>query len=200
MVKRFATFDDRRRTLTSGGQPVKLSGQALDLLALLLERPGELVTRGEIERRLWPDRTVEFDHGVDVVVSRLRAILGAKGSDAACVETVPRRGYRWVAPVIVATGQPPPSRRARRVLTYAANAVLAAMLTILIARTRYDRFIPPAPVTRPSTSLVRPKSTQGRAGGPDAGHRFEPTHRGRVLNTSRLCDAAPAFRRYRWRG
>ena len=128
---------------------MKLSGQALDLLALLLERPGELVTRGEVERRLWPDRTVEFDHGVDVVVSRLRAILGDKGSEAACVETVPRRGYRLVAPVTVATEQPRPSRGARRALTYAAIAVLAAMLTILIVRTRYDRFVPPAPAARP---------------------------------------------------
>lgn len=150
MVKRFAAFefDDQRRTLTSGGQPVKLSGQALDLLALLLERPGQLVTRGEIERRLWPDRTVEFDHGLDVVVSRLRAILGENSSEA-CVETVPRRGYRLVAPVTVATEQRRRSRGARRALTYAAIAVLAAMLTILIARSRYDRFVPPAPVAQP---------------------------------------------------
>lgn len=153
MVKRFAVFefDDQRRTLKSRGQPVKLSGQALDLLALLLERPGELVTRSEIERRLWPDRTVEFDHSVDVVVSRLRATLGEKGSDAACVETVPRRGYRLVVPVTAATEQRRQWRGARRALTYAAIAVLAAILTILIARTRYDRFIPPAPVARPST-------------------------------------------------
>ena len=57
MVKTFGDFefDDRRRRLRAGGQPVRLSGQAVDLLCLLLERPGELITREEIERRLWPD-------------------------------------------------------------------------------------------------------------------------------------------------
>jgi DNA-binding winged helix-turn-helix (wHTH) protein len=49
------------------------------VLALLLERPGELITREEIERRLWPDRNVDFHHGLDVVVNRLRTVLGDKG-------------------------------------------------------------------------------------------------------------------------
>jgi DNA-binding winged helix-turn-helix (wHTH) protein len=49
------------------------------VLALLLERPGELITREEIERRLWPDRNVDFHHGLDVVVNRLRTVLGDNG-------------------------------------------------------------------------------------------------------------------------
>ena len=78
MVKTFGDFefDDRRRGLRARGQPIKLTGQAVDLLYLLLERPGELITREEIERRLWPDRNVNFDHSLDVVVSRLRTVLG----------------------------------------------------------------------------------------------------------------------------
>ena len=70
MVKTFGdfAFDDHRRRLWAGGQPVMLSGQALDLLCLLLERPGELTTREEIERRLWPDRNVDFNHSLDVIV------------------------------------------------------------------------------------------------------------------------------------
>jgi DNA-binding winged helix-turn-helix (wHTH) protein len=81
VVKTFGDFefDDRRRGLTAGGRPVRLGGQAVDLLCLLVERPGELITREEIARRLWPDTTVDFDHSLDVVVSRLRTVLGDKG-------------------------------------------------------------------------------------------------------------------------
>jgi DNA-binding winged helix-turn-helix (wHTH) protein len=77
VVKTFGDFefDERRRRLMAGGQAVRLSGQALDVLCLLLERPGELITREEIERRLWPDRTVGFHHSLDVIVSRLRTVL-----------------------------------------------------------------------------------------------------------------------------
>ena len=82
MVKTFGDFefDDRRRGLRAGGRPVRLSGQTVDLLWLLLERPGELITREEIECRLWPDRNVDFHHSLDVVVNRLRTVLGDKGA------------------------------------------------------------------------------------------------------------------------
>ena len=86
-------FDDRRRGLTAHGQPIKLTGQAVELLYLLLERSGELITREEIERRLWPNRNVNFDHSLDVVVSRLRTVLGDKSPRPRYIETVPRRGY-----------------------------------------------------------------------------------------------------------
>ena len=75
---------------------MRLSGQAVDLLCLLLERPGELIPREEIERRLWPDRNVDFNHSLDVVVSRLRTVLGDKGSSPRYIETVPRKGYRFI--------------------------------------------------------------------------------------------------------
>jgi len=76
MVRSFGDFefDDQRRCLSSARRRVRMSGQALDLLSLLVERPGDLITREEIQRRLWPDSTVEFDHSLDVTVSRLRAI------------------------------------------------------------------------------------------------------------------------------
>ncbi len=146
MVKTFGDFefDDYGRRLRAGGQPVRLSGQAVDLLGLLLERPGELITREEIERRLWPDRSVNFNHSLDVIVSRLRTALGDKGSSPRYIETVPRKGYRFIEPV---TAKPRLGRRIanwrRRLVTYAAVAMLAAMLAILFARTRYDKFVPP---------------------------------------------------------
>ena len=146
MVKTFGNFefDDRRRRLSAGGQAVRLSGQALDVLCLLLEKPGELITREEIERRLWPDRNVDFNHSLDVIVSRLRTALGDKGSSPRYIETVPRKGYRFIEPV---TAKPRLDARIanwrRRLVTYAAVAILAAIVAILFAHTRYDKFVPP---------------------------------------------------------
>jgi len=147
VVKTFGEFefDDRRRSLRAGGQPVRLSGQAVDLLCLLLERPGELITREEIERRLWPDRNVDFHHSLDVVVSRVRTVLGDKGASPRYIETVPRKGYRFIELVTARPEARPanqPRRWSRPLLAYAAVAILAAILAILFARTRYDRFVP----------------------------------------------------------
>jgi DNA-binding winged helix-turn-helix (wHTH) protein len=156
VVKTFGDFefDDHRRRLWAGGQPVMLSGQALDLLCLLLERPGELTTREEIERRLWPDRNVDFNHSLDVIVSRLRTALGDKGANPRYIETVPRKGYRFVEPVTAkATIGGRIANRRRRLVTYAAVAILAAILAILFARTRYDKFVPPDP-SRASAATV----------------------------------------------
>jgi DNA-binding winged helix-turn-helix (wHTH) protein len=146
VVKTFGDFefDDRRRRLRAGGQPVRVSGQAVDLLCLLLEQPGELIPREEIERRLWSDRNVDFNHSLDVVVSRLRTVLGDKGSSPRYIETVPRKGYRFIEPVTVKPEARPAKRHwSRRLVTYAAVAILAAIVAILFARTRYDKFVPP---------------------------------------------------------
>lgn len=151
MVKTFGEFefDDRRRGLKTGGRSVKFSGQAVDLLCLLLERPGELITREEIARRLWPDTTVDYGHSLDVVVSRLRTVLGDKGSSARYIETVPRKGYRFietvaVTPESVATSAPRQwyRHRGRPLVTYAAIAILVALVVMLFVRTRYDKFVP----------------------------------------------------------
>jgi DNA-binding winged helix-turn-helix (wHTH) protein len=149
MVKTFGDFefDDRRRGLRARGHPVRLTGQAIDLLCLLLERPGELVTREEIHRELWPDSNVEFDHSLDVVVSRLRTVLGDRSPSPRYIETVPRKGYRFIEPVTARPESRPatePRRWSRRFVAYAAVAILAALLAILFVRTRYDRFVPPS--------------------------------------------------------
>ena len=124
---------------------MRLRGQTVDLLWLLLERPGELITREEIERRLWPDRNVDFHHSLDVVVSRLRTVLGDKGASPRYIETVPRKGHRFIEPVIARPEARPanePRRWSRPLLVYAAVAILAAILAILFAHTRYDKFVP----------------------------------------------------------
>ena len=162
MVKRFGTFefDDQRRVLRSGTRPIKLSGQAIDLLCLFLQRPGELITREEIERTLWRDTNVHFDHSLDVVVSRLRTVLGDKGSSPRFIETVPRRGYRFVEPVTArAEADPLNTLRSwtRRLVRYAAVALLAAIVAILFARTRYDKVVPPQRSQTPPSSSGVPR-------------------------------------------
>jgi DNA-binding winged helix-turn-helix (wHTH) protein len=158
VVKTFGhfEFDDQRRGLKARDQPVRLSGQAIDLLCLLLERPGELITREEIERRLWPDTNVNVDHSLDVVVSRLRTVLGDKGPSPRFIETVPRRGYRFIEPVAARPEARPANagrRWRRRVVTYVGVAILAAIVAIAFARTRYDKFVPQSQRLQPSPTV-----------------------------------------------
>ena len=148
MVRIFGDFefDESQRGLTSGGRLVRLRGQTVDLLVVLLEKPGELRTREEIQRRLWPDSTVEFDHSLDVLISRLRAVLGERSPQPRYIETVPRKGYRFIAPVTTRLEVRPSTDRprpwGRRFARYAAIAILAAMMAVLYSRTRYDKFVP----------------------------------------------------------
>ena len=158
MVRTFGEFElnDRLRKLSRGGQTVRLTGQALDLLCFLIERPGELITREEIQRRLWPDSNVEFEHSLDVLLSRLRAVLGDSGKSPRYIETVPKKGYRFLEPVSSeVNGQPAPRTHGwiRKLGTYAAIAVLTAITVILIAHTRYQRFVPSQ---RPPASPAAP--------------------------------------------
>ena len=99
---RFGVFevDLQSSELLKSGVRVTLSGQPLAFLTALLERPGELVTRDDLRQRLWPDGTfVDFEHGLNAVVKRLRDALGDSADTPRFIETVPRRGYRFIAPV-----------------------------------------------------------------------------------------------------
>jgi cholera toxin transcriptional activator len=79
---------------------IKLNAQPFQVLLMLLERPSELLTRDEISRELWPDGTfVDSEHGVNSAVNRIREALGDSASSPRFVETLARRGYRFVAPV-----------------------------------------------------------------------------------------------------
>ena len=92
--------DLRSRELKKAGARVRLQDQPFQILAMLLERPGDVVTRDEIRDRLWPDGTfVDFEHSVNAAIKRLRAALGDTAEDPRFVETLHRRGYRFVAPV-----------------------------------------------------------------------------------------------------
>ena len=99
---RFGAFEADRSTgeLRRQGIRVKLHAQPFQVLWMLLERPGEMLTREEISRELWPEGTfVDYEHGVNSAVNRLREALGDKAASPRFVETLARRGYRFVAPV-----------------------------------------------------------------------------------------------------
>src|SRR4051812_14939175 len=101
-MKRFGTFefDMRARELRKGGIRIRLQDQPFEILAMMLDRPGEVVTREELSQRLWPAGTfVDFEHSLNAAVKRLRAALGDDADNPRFVETMHRRGYRFIAPV-----------------------------------------------------------------------------------------------------
>jgi TolB-like protein/DNA-binding winged helix-turn-helix (wHTH) protein/tetratricopeptide (TPR) repeat protein len=136
-VFRFGAFavDARTGELTNAGQRTPLRDQPLQLLLALLERPGELVTREELTRRLWPaDTFVDFDRGLNKAVNHLREALSDSADHPTFIETLPRKGYRFIAPVRpdaengeAAVNGAPPARSRSRVWLVTAAAFLAAI-------------------------------------------------------------------------
>ena len=99
---RFGQFELDLRTaeIYKEGKRLKLQEQPCQVLALLIERPGELVSREELRKKLWPNDTfVDFDHGVNIAINKLRDALGDSPEKPRFIETLPRRGYRFIAPV-----------------------------------------------------------------------------------------------------
>jgi TolB-like protein/DNA-binding winged helix-turn-helix (wHTH) protein/Flp pilus assembly protein TadD len=106
---RFGVFelDLRAGELRKHGLRVRLQEQPFQVLALLLEHPGEVVTREELQKKLWPaDTFVDFDHGLNKAINKLRESLGDSAESPRFVETIARRGYRFLAEVKVAEGAP----------------------------------------------------------------------------------------------
>jgi DNA-binding winged helix-turn-helix (wHTH) protein len=101
-VFRFGLFeaDLRTKELRKDGIKVRLRGQPFQVLAMLLERPGEVVTREELQKKLWPDGTfVDFDHSLNTAITKVREVLSDSAENPRFVETLARRGYRFIAPV-----------------------------------------------------------------------------------------------------
>ena len=126
----FGTFevDLRLGELRKNGIRVKLTGQPFQILVILLEHPGDLVTREQLQRRLWPaDTFVDFDRGLNAAINRVREALGDSAENPRFVETLPRRGYRFIAPLV-------DSRPARATLS-AAESNLSPAQTVAGAGT-----------------------------------------------------------------
>lgn len=121
-------FDPRTLELQRSGRPVPLPPLPARVLALLLERPGTLVTRSELAEAVWgPGVFVDAEAGLNTAVRQVRRALGDSATAPRFVETVPRRGYRFVAPLHEANGDPP----RRRPLPAALAIALAAALVVL---------------------------------------------------------------------
>ena len=113
---RFGSFelDVRSRELRTGQGTVRLQEQPFEILRMMLERPGAVVTRDELRRRLWPDGTfVDFEHSLNAAVKRLRAALGDDADNPRFVETLPRRGYRFIGALGGRAGATRPARACR---------------------------------------------------------------------------------------
>src|SRR5438094_636686 len=99
---RFGPFqlDLRAGELRRNGVKLRVPGQSIQVLAMLLERPGEVVTREDLHQKLWPNGTiVEFDHSINAAMNRLRQALEDSTEAPRFIETVPRRGYRFLVPI-----------------------------------------------------------------------------------------------------
>jgi len=101
-IFRFGAFelDSRTGELRKNGMRLRCQEQPIHVLVALLERPGELLTREELRQRVWPEDTfVDFDHALNTAVKKIRAALNDEADSPRYLETVPRRGYRFIAPV-----------------------------------------------------------------------------------------------------
>src|SRR5215471_2097363 len=98
---RFGVFeiDSQSGELRRYGLKVKLRDQAFQILSVLLERPGEVVSREELQKKLWPaDTFVDFDRGLNKAINHVREALGDSAENPRFIETLPKRGYRFIAP------------------------------------------------------------------------------------------------------
>jgi len=133
---RFGVFevDFHAGELRKSGLKIKLHAQPLAVLKFLLKRPGEVITREELQQNLWGDNTfVDFDHGLNKTINKLREALSDNAGTPRFIETLPRRGYRFIAPVTLPTPAPemvPPTMRNSKVY-FSVGA--AGVLVVLFA-------------------------------------------------------------------
>src|ERR1700733_14686898 len=106
---KFGVFEADLRTgeLTKLGKRVRLQEQPFQLLTMLLEKPGELVVREELREKLWPKTIVDFDHGLNKAISKVRDALGGSAENPRFIEAAASRGYRFLADVAVVQGGQP---------------------------------------------------------------------------------------------
>lgn len=168
---RFGIFeaDEQTGELRKQGRRLPLQGQPFQVLVMLLERPGELVTRAEIRARLWPEGTfVDFDHSLNTAVNKIRDVLGDSAGSPRFIETLARRGYRFLAPVEVLDGN-----SAERDLGQASKTTGGQSPGL---ETRETSSTGLAPVLenreRSSDSFTRPGLLSSPAEMPEASHRL----------------------------
>ncbi|MBV8672891.1 MAG: winged helix-turn-helix domain-containing protein, partial [Acidobacteriaceae bacterium] len=182
-VVRFGVFEVDLRTaeLRKQGIRIRLPGQSFQVLEALLLRPGDLVTREELKHKLWPENSYgDFEHGINAAVNRVREALGDSSDNPRFVETIPRRGYRFIAPINdgsnlpgpVLTDDPPPiapsqpaaatdseprPSRKRSVL----RPALAGLVVVLLAALAWLMRPLPSPRVTNTTQITNDGLTKG---------------------------------------
>ena len=144
-IMRFGVFelDSQTGELRKRGVKVRLQGQPLHLLRALLENPGQVVTREELQRRLWvADVFVDFESGLNTAANRLRLALGDSAESPRYVETLARTGYRFIAPVDVVNASLAANGRARHRRRAMALAAIAASAVALLVIGAWRAFHP----------------------------------------------------------
>ena len=157
-IVRFGVFevDLKAGDLRRCGMKVKLQEQPLQVLAVLLEHPGEVVTREDLRTKLWPaDTFVDFDHGLNAAIRRLRDALGESAETPIFVETIPRKGYRFIGNVersLANTPKPP-----HRLLTASATLVVGLALFVVTLAFLYYRYAPTSKASLPAIARLIPR-------------------------------------------
>jgi DNA-binding winged helix-turn-helix (wHTH) protein len=133
-VARFTGFELDLRTAElcpDGGMPIGLGEKPFRILTTLLQNPRDLVRREELREKLWPNGTiVEFEHSINAAVNRLRQVLDDSADKPRYIETLPRRGYRWLVPVEWVEGQPRKSRNSPTAVAPSARPSRATASTL----------------------------------------------------------------------
>src|SRR5437773_7840650 len=137
-ILRFGVFevDVRSGELRKQGVRIKLQEQPFHVLAVLLQRPGEVVTREELRNQNWPaDTFVDFDNSLNTAINKLREALGDSADNPRFIETLPRRGYRFIAPVtgVDATASGTSAGASEVAPTQNRKIVVAAAIAVLVA-------------------------------------------------------------------
>jgi len=126
--------------LRKAGNRLKLTGQAIQVLLVLANNPGKLVTREELQQKLWPGATYgDFEHGLNAAVNRLRETLGDSATDPKYIETIPRRGYRFIAAPDPTTVKTPWWKRKTTIAVAASVVVVGSLYPWL--RPRVERLV-----------------------------------------------------------
>ena len=135
-LKRFGVFelDPVAGELRKQGRKLKLEGQPLQVLHILLEQPGRMVSREELREKLWPaDTFVDFEQGINSAIKRLRQTLDDSAETPRYIETLPRRGYRFIYAVADPESAPLPAKEEHRRLALAAALTLVTIVVAVVA-------------------------------------------------------------------
>ncbi len=157
-------FDPQSGELRKHGMKIRLHGQPVEILTMLLARPGELVTREELQHKLWPAEVfVDFDPSLNAAIKRLRAALGDSAETPRFVQTLARRGYRFIAPVDVdrsakaetpAPISAPSSPNRSRTVRFAGAAVVLSAITATLYLASLDHPVSGYSFSKPIHSLL----------------------------------------------